>query len=61
MLLNGALLAVFGNSQHIPIWGNLVLSLAAIFFFYRSKKEIQSILIGVLAVVFLLPFFFVFV
>lgn len=57
MLLNGAILSIFADSNSIPIWGNLILSILTLFLFFRSRKSSYSILYGILSVLFLLPFF----
>jgi hypothetical protein len=57
MLLNGAVLSIFGDNNSIPIWGNLALSILTLFLFFRSDKNSYSILYGILSVLFLFPFF----
>ncbi len=55
--LNAASLFLFRGIWEAEIWANLFISAGVLILFYRSKKIGYSILFGLLAVFFLLPFF----
>ena len=58
MTLNGAILFPISDMNWAAhIWVNLILAVVMILFFYRSKKQLGSILFGLLTVLFLLPYF----
>ncbi|MEM6817000.1 MAG: hypothetical protein AAF600_21850 [Bacteroidota bacterium] len=64
LLLNGGIVGTilyFFDDTHLYVtWVNLVLAIIVLILFYRNKKQLNSIMIGVLTLVFLLPFYMYF-